>query len=455
MQRVSSLITSDLLVDALITNEEYVNVKIVADNIDKVVSVSGTIDSLATLQFVTAEGSTVSSSYDPMTNTLSLVLPRGSQGIQGMQGPVGVAGISAYQVAVASGYSGSEAQWLLSLVGAQGMQGMQGIQGTQGIQGEVGPQGAGLNIKGVDTYTNIISSVGTIGDMWVASDTAHGYVYDGTAWVDIGLLQGPKGDTGNDGYTPVKGTDYFDGAAGAIGADGPSAYEVAVTNGFVGTEPEWLASLIGPQGVKGDQGIQGTQGATGPQGIQGIPGVATETTSIRNYSSNVATAGQIVFNADYVPTYVDVYKNGRKLALSDFTATNGTSVTLAVACTAGDQLDVVCYVPLALANTYTKAETDTRSVSAGGTAGQVLAKVDSTDFNTQWVNQSGGITDHTALTNIGTRTHAQLESDISGKQATLVNQTNIKSINGTSLLGSGDLAITTIPYQYLQTQGVI
>jgi hypothetical protein len=30
--------------------------------------------------------------------------------------------------------------------------------------------------------------------------------------------------------------------------DGKSAYEVAVDNGFVGDETEWLASLTGPQG---------------------------------------------------------------------------------------------------------------------------------------------------------------------------------------------------------------
>lgn len=29
-------------------------------------------------------------------------------------------------------------------------------------------------------------------------------------------------------------------------------------------------------------------------------------------------------------------------------------------------------------------------VPAGGTAGQVLSKINSTDYNTQWVNQSGG-----------------------------------------------------------------
>ena len=39
------------------------------------------------------------------------------------------------------------------------------------------------------------------------------------------------------------------GGVGPTGPEGPSAYEIAVLNGFVGTEEEWLASLIGPPGV--------------------------------------------------------------------------------------------------------------------------------------------------------------------------------------------------------------
>lgn len=35
---------------------------------------------------------------------------------------------------------------------------------------------------------------------------------------------------------------------------GKSAYEVAVANGFDGTEAEWLASLKGEKGEKGDKG---------------------------------------------------------------------------------------------------------------------------------------------------------------------------------------------------------
>lgn len=36
--------------------------------------------------------------------------------------------------------------------------------------------------------------------------------------------------------------------AGPVGPGGPSAYQVAVANGFTGTEAEWLASLQGPPG---------------------------------------------------------------------------------------------------------------------------------------------------------------------------------------------------------------
>lgn len=56
------------------------------------------------------------------------------------------------------------------------------------------------------------------------------------------------------------------------GPEGKSAYEVAVENGYQGTETEWLASLVGPQGPQGIQGVQGETGATGPQGPQGIQG---------------------------------------------------------------------------------------------------------------------------------------------------------------------------------------
>ena len=58
------------------------------------------------------------------------------------------------------------------------------------------------------------------------------------------------------------------------GADGASAYDVAVANGFVGTEAEWLESLVGADGAQGPQGDPGPAGADGAQGPQGIQGPA-------------------------------------------------------------------------------------------------------------------------------------------------------------------------------------
>ena len=54
-----------------------------------------------------------------------------------------------------------------------------------------------------------------------------------------------------------------------IGLAGLSAYEIALQNGFVGTEAEWLASL---QGTDGQNGVDGTDGQNGTDGINGQDG---------------------------------------------------------------------------------------------------------------------------------------------------------------------------------------
>ncbi|MFJ1731463.1 collagen-like protein [Streptomyces sp. NPDC088254] len=83
-----------------------------------------------------------------------------------------------------------------------------------------------------------------------------------------------------------------------VAVRGDSAYEVAVKAGFVGTVAQWLASLVGPQGVKGDTGAtgpagpQGVKGDTGAQGPAGAPGVVQ--------SVNGQSAAAVVLDADDV-----------------------------------------------------------------------------------------------------------------------------------------------------------
>lgn len=52
------------------------------------------------------------------------------------------------------------------------------------------------------------------------------------------------------------------------GAEGKSAYQIALENGFDGSEEEWLKSLIGPQGKEGAQGAEGKQGQPGQRGAE-------------------------------------------------------------------------------------------------------------------------------------------------------------------------------------------
>ena len=70
-------------------------------------------------------------------------------------------------------------------------------------------------------------------------------------------LKGDKGDKGDPGTPGSNGMD------GADGTDGKSAYNIAVDNGFTGTEAEWLESL---KGEPGKDGAPGTDGYTPVRG---------------------------------------------------------------------------------------------------------------------------------------------------------------------------------------------
>ena len=63
--------------------------------------------------------------------------------------------------------------------------------------------------------------------------------------------------------------DRIENSASGGGADGASAYEIAVKNGFVGTESEWLESLKGEPGKDGEPGRDGVDGKDGKDGEPG------------------------------------------------------------------------------------------------------------------------------------------------------------------------------------------
>ena len=78
-------------------------------------------------------------------------------------------------------------------------------------------------------------------------------------------------------------------------------------------------------------------------------------------TSFTATAAQTTFTVTYTVGLVEVYVNGVFLNGTDFTATNGTSIVLAVACNAGDIVETVAFSSFSVANTVTSF--------SGGTTG--------------------------------------------------------------------------------------
>lgn len=60
-------------------------------------------------------------------------------------------------------------------------------------------------------------------------------------------------------------------------------------------------------------------------------------------TSFTATAGQTVFTVSYNPSFVEVFLNGVLLNATDYTATNGTSITLATGAALNDIVEVIAF----------------------------------------------------------------------------------------------------------------
>jgi integrin beta 8 len=141
---------------------------------------------------------------------------------------------------------------------------------------------------------------------------ANGFVGTVEEWLEdlqgADGADGAPGAPGANGTNGTNGTNGADGTNGTDGADGDSAYQVAVNNGFVGTEAAWLASLQGSDGADGTNGTNGTNGTDGADGV----GVPVGGTTGQVLAKNSGT--------DYDTEWVDAA--GSDLAVADGSAMN-------------------------------------------------------------------------------------------------------------------------------------
>ncbi len=144
-------------------------------------------------------------------------------------------------------------------------------------RGPKGDDGTSVTILG--SYNSVEElrenhPIGKIGDSYLVNDNL--YVWDDNKndWNDVGVIKGPKGDTGDQGPTGPKGDQGIQGPKGDIGPKGDTGNQ-------------------GPIGPKGDQGIQGPIGPAGPLAIPTSIFIRFNTTST---DEEVASKSRIPFD---------------------------------------------------------------------------------------------------------------------------------------------------------------
>lgn len=110
-----------------------------------------------------------------------------------------------------------------------------------------------------------------------------------------------------------------------------------------------------------------------------------------------ATASQTTFTVTYVVGLVEVFRNGVKLAIADYTASNGTTIVLATPANAGDIIEVLAF---AAANTAAVITAEDFS----GTGSQVAYTMSVTPANSEsvFIAISGVVQDPSNYTVSGT-----------------------------------------------------
>lgn len=178
-----------------------------------------------------------------------------------------------------------------------------------GSDGSMGPAGQ----NGINGTNGLDGAAGPIGVAGQAGKSAY------EIWLDLG-------NTGSeaDFLATLVGPQGQQGADGNAGANGLSAYQIWLALGNTGTQAQFLSSLVGPAGSSG------SVGPVGPQGPQGVSGGVGNMTPVQLCPGDTASFKEFGFivGTDLYAVYFD--KNQpiaflAKLSPGSYVTTNGSN----------------------------------------------------------------------------------------------------------------------------------
>jgi hypothetical protein len=349
--------------------------------------------------------------YGPKTNGLwGNPFPlQGEQGATGPQGPQGPQG--------ATGPQGQ--QGIQGIQGEQGPIGPTGPQGEQGIQGEQGPQGT----QGPRGYSVLNGSVnptteGIDGDFYIntSSNEIFGPKTSGS-WGSGTSLVGPQGAEGAQGPQGEVGPT---GPQGASGTDGKTILNgTTVPDNGIGNDGDFYintatSEMYGPK-TSGSWGSAifnlGADGADGSDGNGVLSGSVNPTTEGNDGDFYINVSSYEIFG----PKTSGSWGSGTSLIGADGAdgadGQDGNAVLYGSVDPTTEGNDGNFYIntstntifgPKASGSWPTGTSlvgpqgpagndgADGIGTPAGGTTGQVLAKIDNTDYNYEWVSAGTG-----------------------------------------------------------------
>ena len=169
-------------------------------------------------------------------------------------------------------YADFTAAQLAALKGDRGEKGEKGDKGDTGAKGPSGDSYTVLGLYATLAALQTAHPTGSAGQAWFVGTADSNAVYqwdvDKAAWINVGALKGPKGDTG------PAGADGAPGAKGDTGPQGPKGNPGEKGDAFTYADftAAQLAALKGEKGDTGPQGEPGAKGDTGETGPKGADG---------------------------------------------------------------------------------------------------------------------------------------------------------------------------------------
>lgn len=277
-------------------------------------------------------------------------------GVNGTDGSPGIAGengvtFTPHIYEVTGGYQ-------LSWTNDGGLDNPTSVILTNGADGTDGQDGADGVTPSITASATVGESIGTPVCQVVKTGTNENPIFTFN-------FNGIKGEPGSQGPQGSPGTPGQDGVIPSITANATVGSSTGtpvcqVTKTGTDAAPTFTFAFDGIVGPQGQQGIQGATGAQGEPGDDGADGITPSITAAATVDANVGTPSvQVVkTGTDAAPVFTFNFSNIKgDTGAQGAAGTNGTNGV---------------------------------GVPTGGSVGQVLAKASGTDYDTEWVNQSGG-----------------------------------------------------------------